>query len=66
MMKGPWTPEEDDLANNIKTELEGRWRTLPKHVGILRCGKSFVNRVQIVPVRKISSSTSTAFSETDP
>ncbi|KAE8099707.1 hypothetical protein FH972_017664 [Carpinus fangiana] len=39
--RGPWTPEEDEiLANYIKREGEGRWRTLPKHAGLLRCGKS--------------------------
>ncbi|KAL8158991.1 hypothetical protein V2J09_000528, partial [Rumex salicifolius] len=41
LKKGPWTPEEDDvLANYIKTEGEGRWRTLPKRADLLRCGKS--------------------------
>ncbi|XP_022742983.1 transcription repressor MYB5-like [Durio zibethinus] len=39
--KGPWTPEEDELlATCIKKEGEGRWRTLPKRAGLLRCGKS--------------------------
>ncbi|XWS42689.1 hypothetical protein CRYUN_Cryun16bG0035600 [Craigia yunnanensis] len=39
--RGPWTPEEDEvLANFIKREGEGRWRTLPKLAGLLRCGKS--------------------------
>lgn len=39
--KGPWTPEEDELlANYIRKEGEGRWRTLPKRAGLLRCGKS--------------------------
>ncbi|XVF30789.1 hypothetical protein REPUB_Repub16aG0088800 [Reevesia pubescens] len=39
--RGPWTPEEDEvLANYIKKEGEGRWRTLPKRAGLLRCGKS--------------------------
>ncbi|XP_031263682.1 transcription repressor MYB5-like [Pistacia vera] len=39
--KGPWTPEEDEiLSNYIKREGEGRWRTLPKRAGLLRCGKS--------------------------
>ncbi|ERN20440.1 transcription factor MYB6 [Amborella trichopoda] len=38
---GPWTPEEDEvLAAYIGSEGEGRWRTLPKHAGLLRCGKS--------------------------
>ncbi|WCJ43616.1 myb domain protein 5 [Euphorbia peplus] len=39
--KGPWTPEEDDLlANYVNKEGEGRWRTLPRKAGLLRCGKS--------------------------
>ncbi|GMH08234.1 hypothetical protein Nepgr_010074 [Nepenthes gracilis] len=39
--KGPWTPEEDEiLANYIEREGIGRWRTLPKSAGLLRCGKS--------------------------
>lgn len=39
--KGPWTPEEDELlANYVRKEGEGRWRTLPKRAGLLRCGKS--------------------------
>ncbi|KAF9596562.1 hypothetical protein IFM89_012293 [Coptis chinensis] len=41
MKRGPWTPEEDEiLSNYIKKEGEGRWRTLPKRAGLLRCGKS--------------------------
>ncbi|KAK7301424.1 hypothetical protein RJT34_12288 [Clitoria ternatea] len=41
LKRGPWTPEEDQLlANYIKKEGEGRWRTLPKRAGLLRCGKS--------------------------
>ncbi|CAK9170412.1 unnamed protein product [Ilex paraguariensis] len=41
LKKGPWTPEEDELlANYVKREGEGRWRTLPKRAGLLRCGKS--------------------------
>ncbi|TKY56108.1 Transcription repressor MYB5 [Spatholobus suberectus] len=41
MKRGPWTPEEDEvLANYIKKDGEGRWRTLPKRAGLLRCGKS--------------------------
>ncbi|KAB2616380.1 transcription repressor MYB5-like [Pyrus ussuriensis x Pyrus communis] len=41
LKRGPWTPEEDELlANYIKKEGEGRWRTLPKQAGLLRCGKS--------------------------
>ncbi|KAB5529552.1 hypothetical protein DKX38_019633 [Salix brachista] len=39
--RGPWTPEEDEiLANYIHKDGEGRWRTLPKRAGLLRCGKS--------------------------
>ncbi|KAJ6877297.1 hypothetical protein NC651_030129 [Populus alba x Populus x berolinensis] len=35
--RGPWTPEEDELlANYIKNDGEGRWRTLPKRAGLLR------------------------------
>ncbi|GAB4851478.1 hypothetical protein Ancab_030880 [Ancistrocladus abbreviatus] len=39
--KGPWTAEEDEiLADYVKREGEGGWRTLPKRAGLLRCGKS--------------------------
>ncbi|XP_062076534.1 transcription factor MYB60-like [Humulus lupulus] len=39
--RGPWTAEEDEvLAKFIRKEGEGRWRTLPKRAGLLRCGKS--------------------------
>lgn len=39
--RGPWTPEEDEiLASYVKKEGEGRWRTLPKRAGLMRCGKS--------------------------
>ncbi|XP_059628779.1 transcription repressor MYB5-like [Cornus florida] len=41
LKRGPWTPEEDELlANYIRREGEGRWRTLPHRAGLLRCGKS--------------------------
>ncbi|XP_058073783.1 transcription repressor MYB5-like [Magnolia sinica] len=41
LKRGPWTPEEDSLlCNYIAREGEGRWRTLPKRAGLLRCGKS--------------------------
>ncbi|XWS42993.1 hypothetical protein CRYUN_Cryun16bG0062100 [Craigia yunnanensis] len=41
MKRGPWKPEEDELlASYINKEGEGRWRTLPKRAGLLRCGKS--------------------------
>ncbi|KAJ8505718.1 hypothetical protein OPV22_006604 [Ensete ventricosum] len=39
--RGPWTAEEDEvLARFVRREGEGRWRTLPKRAGLLRCGKS--------------------------
>ncbi|KAK7360895.1 hypothetical protein VNO77_02912 [Canavalia gladiata] len=39
--KGPWTPEEDEkLLNYISKHGRGTWRTLPKHAGLNRCGKS--------------------------
>uniref|UniRef100_A0A7N0T8N6 Uncharacterized protein n=1 Tax=Kalanchoe fedtschenkoi TaxID=63787 RepID=A0A7N0T8N6_KALFE len=41
LKRGPWTPEEDELLSSyINREGEGRWRTLPKRAGLLRCGKS--------------------------
>uniref|UniRef100_A0A5B7ATV7 Putative transcription repressor MYB5-like n=1 Tax=Davidia involucrata TaxID=16924 RepID=A0A5B7ATV7_DAVIN len=41
LKRGPWTPQEDELlANYINREGEGRWRSLPKLAGLLRCGKS--------------------------
>ncbi|THU45635.1 hypothetical protein C4D60_Mb02t20050 [Musa balbisiana] len=41
MKRGPWTAEEDEvLASFVRREGEGRWRTLPKRAGLLRCGKS--------------------------
>ncbi|XWS58897.1 hypothetical protein CRYUN_Cryun08bG0074100 [Craigia yunnanensis] len=41
LKRGPWTPEEDELlASYINKEGQGRWRTLPKRAGLLRCGKS--------------------------
>ncbi|OIT28820.1 transcription repressor myb5 [Nicotiana attenuata] len=41
LKRGPWTPQEDEiLTNYINKEGEGRWRTLPKKAGLLRCGKS--------------------------
>ncbi|XP_020097731.1 transcription repressor MYB5-like [Ananas comosus] len=39
--RGPWTAEEDEvLSSYVRREGEGRWRTLPKRAGLLRCGKS--------------------------
>ncbi|KAI3823178.1 hypothetical protein L1987_04610 [Smallanthus sonchifolius] len=41
MKKGPWTREEDELLSSyISREGEGQWRSVPKKVGLLRCGKS--------------------------
>ncbi|MQL84942.1 hypothetical protein Taro_017453 [Colocasia esculenta] len=41
LKRGPWTPEEDEvLSSFIRREGEGKWRTLPKRAGLLRCGKS--------------------------
>ncbi|KAJ1376528.1 SANT/Myb domain [Sesbania bispinosa] len=39
--KGAWTPEEDEaLVEYIKKHGHGSWRSLPKHAGLQRCGKS--------------------------
>ncbi|KAJ0261915.1 Transcription factor MYB14 [Hirschfeldia incana] len=39
--RGPWTPEEDQiLINYIHLYGHSNWRALPKHAGLLRCGKS--------------------------
>ncbi|KAL6194783.1 PREDICTED: myb-related protein Myb4-like [Fragaria vesca subsp. vesca] len=41
LKKGPWTTEEDQiLISYIQTYGHGNWRALPKHAGLLRCGKS--------------------------
>ncbi|KAL5228230.1 hypothetical protein ABZP36_016495 [Zizania latifolia] len=41
LKRGPWTPEEDEvLARFVAREGIGRWRTLPRRAGLLRCGKS--------------------------
>ncbi|XP_050372310.1 transcription factor MYB14-like [Argentina anserina] len=41
LKKGPWTSEEDQiLISYIQTYGHGNWRALPKHAGLLRCGKS--------------------------
>ncbi|XP_008791485.2 transcription factor MYB64-like [Phoenix dactylifera] len=41
LKRGPWTPEEDEVLKKfVRKEGEGRWRTLPKRAGLLRCGKS--------------------------
>ncbi|KAE8022522.1 hypothetical protein FH972_008314 [Carpinus fangiana] len=39
--RGAWSPEEDQLlVHYINNHGHGSWRTLPKHAGLLRCGKS--------------------------
>ncbi|XP_061341706.1 transcription factor MYB14-like [Gastrolobium bilobum] len=41
LKKGPWSLEEDQiLINYINTYGHANWRALPKHAGLLRCGKS--------------------------
>ncbi|CAA7395376.1 unnamed protein product [Spirodela intermedia] len=41
LKRGPWTPEEDALLSSfVRREGEGKWRTLPRRAGLLRCGKS--------------------------
>ncbi|KQK09332.1 transcription repressor MYB5 [Brachypodium distachyon] len=41
LKRGPWTAEEDELlVRFVEREGEGRWRTLPRRAGLLRCGKS--------------------------
>ncbi|KAK7279960.1 hypothetical protein RJT34_25022 [Clitoria ternatea] len=39
--RGAWTTEEDEaLVDYINKHGHGSWRTLPKHAGLQRCGKS--------------------------
>ena len=39
--RGAWRPEEDELLSRaVAKEGKGRWRTLPRRAGLLRCGKS--------------------------
>ncbi|CAI0467097.1 unnamed protein product, partial [Linum tenue] len=41
LKKGRWTAEEDQiLTSYIQQNGEGKWRSLPKNAGLLRCGKS--------------------------
>ncbi|CAN1281405.1 Transcription factor MYB111 [Linum perenne] len=41
LKKGRWTAEEDQiLTDYILRNGEGKWRSLPKEAGLLRCGKS--------------------------
>ncbi|XP_068652742.1 transcription factor MYB4-like [Aristolochia californica] len=39
--KGKWTPEENEILKDfVLKHGHGKWRTLPKRAGLLRCGKS--------------------------
>ncbi|XP_039024675.1 transcription factor MYB72-like [Hibiscus syriacus] len=39
--RGPWSPQEDlKLITFIQKYGHENWRALPKHAGLLRCGKS--------------------------
>ncbi|KAI4341179.1 hypothetical protein MLD38_025935 [Melastoma candidum] len=39
--RGPWNPEEDKiLTDYVSKEGVGKWNSLPKRAGLLRCGKS--------------------------
>ncbi|XP_044958444.1 transcription factor MYB4-like [Hordeum vulgare subsp. vulgare] len=41
LKRGAWSPEEDQrLADYIAQHGHPNWRALPKHAGLLRCGKS--------------------------
>ncbi|CAK8570620.1 unnamed protein product [Lathyrus sativus] len=41
LKKGPWSLEEDEiLTSYIQKHGHANWRALPKHAGLLRCGKS--------------------------
>ncbi|KAL1568854.1 Transcription factor [Salvia divinorum] len=41
LRRGPWSTKEDTLlANYIKQNGEGQWRSLPKKADLMRCGKS--------------------------
>ncbi|XP_054810296.1 transcription factor MYB41-like [Prosopis cineraria] len=41
MKRGPWTPEEDEkLIDYISKHGSGNWKSVPKHAGLNRCGKS--------------------------
>ncbi|XP_058724282.1 transcription factor MYB30-like isoform X1 [Vicia villosa] len=41
LKKGPWSLEEDKiLTSYIQKHGHSNWRALPKHAGLLRCGKS--------------------------
>ncbi|CAL5208040.1 unnamed protein product [Lathyrus oleraceus] len=41
LKKGPWSLEEDEiLTSYIQKHGHSNWRALPKHAGLLRCGKS--------------------------
>ncbi|XP_006647539.1 transcription factor MYB30-like [Oryza brachyantha] len=41
LKRGPWTAEEDRiLVAHIERHGHSNWRALPRHAGLLRCGKS--------------------------
>ncbi|GAU37413.1 hypothetical protein TSUD_361180 [Trifolium subterraneum] len=41
LQKGPWTTKEDALLTKyVQAHGEGKWKSLPKKAGLLRCGKS--------------------------
>ncbi|KAL5231584.1 hypothetical protein ABZP36_030360 [Zizania latifolia] len=41
LRRGAWSPEEDErLVEYIRRHGHPNWRALPKHAGLLRCGKS--------------------------
>nr|QIG55709.1 MYB transcription factor [Paeonia suffruticosa] len=41
LKRGPWSTEEDQiLISYINDHGHGKWRSLPKQAGLLRCGKS--------------------------
>ncbi|KAJ4808172.1 MYB family protein [Rhynchospora pubera] len=41
MNKGAWSKQEDQrLTEYVRTQGEGRWGSVPKAAGLLRCGKS--------------------------
>ncbi|XP_010559136.1 PREDICTED: transcription factor MYB12-like [Tarenaya hassleriana] len=41
LRRGRWSSKEDRLLSDyVRTHGEGRWKSLPKKAGLLRCGKS--------------------------
>ncbi|XP_068307487.1 transcription factor MYB1-like [Pyrus communis] len=63
--RGSWTAREDNLLiQYINSHGEGRWSSLPKNAGLLRCGKSCklrwmnylrpdIKRGNITPVKEL-------------